>query len=183
MVLQTKPITIEEFDRIIMRPENINRNFELIAGAIVEKMVSNPRSSAIGALMVGFLSAHVRQGGLGRVTGADGGYVVGDEKYIPDAAYISKARQEKCPTEAYNPLAPDLAVEVLSPSNDDDEMRIKIANYLAAGTVLWVIDPDRERVEIYVSGQPPKILSVNDTLDGETLLPGFKLAVKELFAD
>ena len=183
MVLQTKPVTIEEFDRIVTKPENINRNFELIAGEIVEKMVSNPRSSAIGALAVEFLSTHVRQRGLGRVTGADGGYVVGDEKYIPDAAYISKMRQEKRPDEAYNPLAPDLAVEVLSPSNDDDEMRIKIANYLAAGTVLWVIDPDRERVEVYASGQPPKILGANDTLEGGALLPGFKLAVKELFAD
>ncbi len=183
MVLQTKPITIEEFDRIIMRPENINRNFELIAGEIVEKMVSNPRSSAIGALAAGFLAVHVHQHGLGRVTGADGGYVIEGEKYIPDAAYISKTRQEKRPTEAYNPLAPDLAVEVLSPSNDDDEMRIKIANYLAAGTVLWIIDPDRERVEVYISGQRPKILSGDDTLDGGTILPGFKLIVKELFAD
>jgi len=43
---------------------------------------------------------------------------------------------------AYNPLAPDLAIEVLSPSNDDDEMRIKIANYLAVGTILWVIVKD-----------------------------------------
>jgi Uma2 family endonuclease len=183
MVVQTKRISIEEFDRFIMRPENINRNFELIAGEIVEKMVSNPRSSAIGALAVGFLAVFVQQHGLGRVTGADGGYVVGDEKYIPDAAYISKVRQEKQPTEAYNPLAPDLAIEVLSPSNDDDEMRIKIANYLAVGTVLWVIDPDRERVEVYVSGQPPIILSANDTLEGGKFLPGFKLAVKILFAE
>jgi Uma2 family endonuclease len=183
MVLKNPPVTIGEFDQYILRPENINRNFELIAGEISEKMVSNPRSSSIGALMVGLLTAHVRPRGLGRVTGADGGYWVGGDRFIPDAAYISKARQPVQPSEAYNPLAPDLAVEVLSPSNDDDEMRIKIASYLAAGTLLWVIDPIKERVEVYQQGQPAHILSADDSLDGGDVLTEFSIPVKDIFAE
>jgi Uma2 family endonuclease len=183
MVLRTKPITGDEFDRFIKLPENVDLKFELIAGEIVEKMVSSPRSSAIGAFLAGLLAGHVRQHDLGRVTGADGGYVVGKEKYIPDAAFISKLRQPVQPNDAYNPLPPDLAVEVLSPSDDDDDIRIKVANYIAVGTVVWVFDPDKKRVEVYRNGQPPKVLGINDTLDSGDILPGFVVAVKDIFAD
>lgn len=72
MVLQ-RFITADEFDAFVRLPENADRNFELIAGEIVEKMVSNPRSSSIGAVATGALAIFVRQHGLGRVTGADGG--------------------------------------------------------------------------------------------------------------
>jgi Uma2 family endonuclease len=173
----------DEFDQFVNRPENAARNFELIAGEIVEKRVSSPRSSAIGAFIAGLLAVFVRQQGLGRVTGADGGYKVNGERYIPDAAYVSKARQPALPDDAYNPLPPDLAVEVLSPTNDDEEMRVKVAHYLAAGTVVWVVNPDKQRVEVYVSGQPPQILSANDTLTGGSVLPGFTVAVSEIFAE
>lgn len=135
MVLNEQSVTAAEFDRFIRLPENVSRNFELIAGEIVEKMVSNPRSSSIAALVLGFMAVHARQHNLGRVTGADGGYMVNGERYIPDAAFMSKVRQPVQPSDAYNPLAPDLAVEVLSPTNDPDEIRIKIANYMAAGTL------------------------------------------------
>jgi Uma2 family endonuclease len=182
MVLdQIRRVTIQEFDQFIARPENASRNFELIAGEIVEKMVSNPRSSSIGVFVGGFLSVFVFQNDLGRVTGADGGYVVGGEKYIPDAAFISKVRQPVQPPDAYNPLAPDLAVEVLSPFNDDEEMRLKIANYIAAGTVVWLFDPDKQRVELYRNGQPVKILDKSEILEGGDILPGFKLALKDVF--
>ena len=182
MVIQDKRWTMQEFDRFVALPENVSRNFELIAGEVIEKMVSSPRSSTIGLFIGGSISVHVRRNDLGWVSGADGGYLVAGEKYIPDAAFISKLRQPVQPSDAYNPLAPDLAVEVLSPSNSDDEMRIKIAHYMAAGTLLWVVDPDRQRVEVYRSGQLPKILlGINDTLDGGDVLPGFTVAVKEIF--
>ena len=176
------PISAEEFERIVLRPENATRNLELIAGEVVEKMVSSPRSSAIGAFITGALAMFIRQHDLGRVTGADGGYVVGEDKYIPDAAYISKARQPEQPSDAYNPLAPVLAVEVLSPTNDDEEMRVKVVNYLAAGTEVWVVNPDKQRVDVHRPGQAVQVLRLDDTLDGGALLPGFTLAVREIFA-
>lgn len=183
MVIHTPPATADDFSRFILLPENADRNFELLAGEIIEKMVSSPRSSAIGAFMVIAVGSHAYQHGLGRVTGADGGYVVGNDRYIPDAAYIAKARQPVPPTEAYNPLAPDLAVEVLSPSDNPYEVRLKIANYLAAGTVVWLIDPEMQQVEVYVSGQPARVFGINDTLEGGDVLPGFTLAVSRIFAE
>ena len=183
MVLDIQRVTAAEFERFIRKPENISRNFELIAGEIVEKMVSSPRSSKIGMRIGGRLTVCVDDRGLGIVTGADGGYIVNGERYIPDAAFISKARQPVQPSDAYNPLAPDLAVEVLSPSDDPDETRLKVVNYLAAGTLTWVINPDKQRVEVYQSGQPPRILAGDEILDGGDVLPGFPLVVSTLFVE
>ncbi|MEO8608142.1 MAG: Uma2 family endonuclease [Chloroflexota bacterium] len=181
MVLDMQRVTPADFDRFIRKPENRSHNFELIAGEIIEKMVSSPRSSTIGALVGGFMTVHVRQNGLGRVTGADGGYMVNGERYIPDAAFISKSRQSTTPTDAYNPHAPDLAVELSS--RIKEQTRIKVAHYLSVGTLTWVINPDKQRVEVYKSGQPPIILTGDEILDGGDVLPGFSLVVSTLFAE
>jgi Uma2 family endonuclease len=150
-------------------------------GGIVE-VVSNNKSSRLGIRIGGRLELFATQHGLGYVTGADGGYKVGDERFIPDAAFISKERQSMPNEDAYNPLAPDLAVEVISPSDDRDELRLKIASYLAAGTVVWVVDADKTQIEVYRPGQPPLVLRANDVLDGGSVLPGFQLAVNDIFA-
>jgi Uma2 family endonuclease len=181
VVSQTRPITAEYFNWFVMQPENVNRNFELIAGEIVEKMVSHPRSSIVAAWIVGKLIVFVDEHDLGYVSGADGGYVVSGEQYIPDGAFISKVRCPVIPDMAYNPIAPDLALEVLSPTNTDEEMRVKVSNYLASGTTLWVVAPGK-RVESHRPGLPVLILSEGDMLDGGTVLPGFKLSVRDILA-
>jgi Uma2 family endonuclease len=117
------------------------------------------------------------------VSGADGGYRVAGERYRPEVAFSSKTRQPEASHEVYNPNAPDLAVEVLSPSDKPDDMRIKIANYLAAGTLLWVVEPETKTVEIYTPGQKARRIRVTETLDGGAVLPGFTLVVKDIFPE
>lgn len=180
MIAVRTRLTLEEFDRFTALPENANRMFEFIGGEIVE-VVSQNYSSQIGMLIGSFITLFVIQHNLGHVTGADGGYWVSGERYIPDVAYISRQRQPESCEEAWNPNAPDLAVEVLSPSNTDDEMRIKLVNYLNAGTTVLVADPEPATIEVYVPGQPPQKLTVDDTLTLEHLLPGFTLALKDCF--
>ena len=119
---------------------------------------------------------------LGYPTGADGGYRVVGESYIPDVAFISKAREPEPSREAYNPNPPDLAVEVLPPSNDADDMRIKVVNYLAVGTQVWVVQPDEQQVEVYIPGQLVTVLAIDGILDGRNLLPGFTLKISDIFA-
>jgi len=186
MVAGERLYTAEEFENFIARPEHAERLFELINGEIVEKMVSGPLPSMIAAFILMHLNLFVRQHGLGRVTGADGGYMVSGGKYIPDAAYISKKRQPVRPDDAYNPMAPDLAVEVISPSDKENyqriaRLRMKIANYLASGTVVWVVDADVPQVEIYVPAQPVRVLGIGETITGGEVLPGFELPVKDIF--
>lgn len=180
MVFNTRLMTVDEFEAYVLLPENRERRLEFINGEIIE-VVSNNKSSRLGIRIGGRMELFATQHGLGYVTGADGGYKVGSERCIPDAAFISKARQITPSEDAYNPLAPDLAVEVISPSDDRDELRLKIATYLAAGTVVWLVDPDKTQVEVYHPGQPPLVLRTNDVLDGGELLPGFQLAVNDIF--
>jgi Uma2 family endonuclease len=181
MTLKAPIMTPEQFDAWMMRPENADKAYEFIAGEIVEKMVSNQRSSQIGTRIAVFLGMYLLQHTLGRLTGEQGGYIVNGERYIPDVGYMSYARQPIDNDDAYNPLAPDLAVEVLSPTDTAREMRIKVVSYLAAGTVVWVVSPDDETIEIYVPGEKGRVLGIDDTLDGGTVLPGFSMAVKEIF--
>ncbi len=182
MVFQAQTVTEAEFDHFVMLPENRDRNFEFIAGEIVE-VVSNSKSSSTAGKLFGRVSVHVDDNHLGRVTGADGGYVIFGEKYIPDAAFISYKRQPVDPEVAYNPLAPDLAIEVLSPGNTETEMTRKIGNYLAAGTVVWVADYVIKTIDVYTPNQPRKTLRVGDFLEGGEVLPGFRLAVAQIFKD
>lgn len=182
MAVQERRYTVEEFDEFVELPENADRLFEYVGGEVVE-VVSNNYSSEIAAIILAALVGFTRANGLGRVTGADGGYMVAGERYIPDAAFISKARQPEPSHAAYNPNPPDLAVEVLSPSNDLHGMRVKIVNYLYAGATVWVVDLARKRVEVYRPGQSPEIVGVNGTLSGDVVLPGFTLPVKEIFPD
>jgi len=182
MLLQTQYVTEEEFDRFVMLPENRDRNFEYIAGEIVE-VVSNSKSSSIGGRLIGRVSVHVEDNDLGRVTGADGGYVIFGERYIPDAAFISYKKQPVDPEVAYNPVAPDLAIEVLSPGNTETEMTRKIGNYLVAGTVVWVADYVTKTIDVYTPNQPRKTLRLGDFLEGGDVLPNFRLALAQIFKD
>jgi Uma2 family endonuclease len=174
-------MTVDEFENYVALPANTGRSYELIAGEAVE-VVSDDSSAQIGAFIASMLSVFVRPRGLGRVTGADGGYVIGDERYFPDAAFSAKQQRTGILYSGYNALAPDLAVEILSSSKNDVAVRIKVVNYLRGGTAVWVVDPDAQQVEVYTLDAPPLLAYIGDVLDGGSVLPGFTLPVSEIFS-
>lgn len=181
MVIQTKRYTVTEFETWIRQAENTDHDFEYIGGEIYE-VVSDPQSSKLGARIVTFLGMYLLQNDIGHITGADGGYVVMEERYIPDAAFIRYSRQpELVSSEGYNPNPPDLAVEVVSPTDSEKKLSIKISNYLAAGTIVWVLYPDDAEIAIHRPGQSVIILTQDDTLSGGDLLPGFALPLRDVF--
>jgi Uma2 family endonuclease len=178
--------TLEEFEAFIARPENADKLFEFIHGEIVEKMPSNPYVSEVASLIIFFLRLFLREHGIeGHITEGQGGYVVAGEKYAPDVAYISKERQPKLARKGYNPNPPELAVEIESPTSAESERRLraKLLNYIAAGVLVWIVYPESREVEIYAPGEPMKTIGIDDTLDGGDVLPGFTLAVKEIFPE
>lgn len=176
-------LTAAEFDHIASLPENREKRLEYIGGEIVE-VGSNNYASQVAGIILFFVQLFIRERGIGgSVTGADGGYIVSGERYIPDVAYISLARQPQPSHEAYNPNPPDLAVEVLSPTDDPASLRIKVVNYLRAGTTVWVVDPIKKQLEVYVPGEAPQTLTAAETLKGDPVLPGFAVPVNDLFPE
>lgn len=176
-------MTADEFDAFALHPDNISRNFEFIAGEIVEA-VSNPYSSKISGLVLTYINMYLFDHDIGHTTTADGSYIVGEERYIPDVGFISYEKQPNLDyDEGYISHAPDLAVEVLSPSNQEAEITIKVGNYLAAGTIVWLIDPKVKMVAVFRPSKPVDVLTVKDTISGDPVLPDFELAISKIFTE
>jgi Uma2 family endonuclease len=105
---------------------------------------------------------------------------------IPDVAFLSKDKFPggRFPSDSAWSLAPDLAIEVLSPGNTDKEMTEKLHDYFNAGTrMVWYVDPRKRQVQVFTSPQSSRIVTQDQTLDGGDVLPGFELSLKELFAE
>lgn len=180
MVLETQKMTVSNFDNWVHLSENIEENFEYIRGEIVP-VVSNSKSSKLGMLIGSYITVHVEANDSGHTTGADGGYQVQGERYIPDVGYISKARMPVLENVSYISIAPDLAVEVVSPTDSQRLLTVKIGNYLSAGTTVWVVYPDEEAVDIYAPNQAVNRLEKDATLEDSNIFPGFKLPLKKIF--
>lgn len=182
MAINIVRYTIEQFEAFVNHPDNEDRVFELIGGEIFE-VPSNPYSSFIGAIILTALMNFVMPRKLGYVTGEAGGYQIHEERYAPDAAFISKEKQAQLVHEGYNPNPPDLAVEVVSPTDKERKLTVKVGNYLAAGTIVWVVYPETEEVEVYAPGQKVEVIGKDGTLKGSGALEGFSLAVADIFPD
>jgi Uma2 family endonuclease len=181
MLAERKIVTLDTFEQFVDLPENAEKLFELVGGEIVEVPVCW-YNSVIASRFIGELYRAVRGDNSGHITGEGAGYAVSGECYVPSAAFISRKRQPELPrVNGYVPNPPDLAIEVIAPEDNERLIGVKIVNYLAAGTVVWAVYPAQKIVEVIVPGQPVKILDINDTLDGGTVLPGFTLAVKTIF--
>ncbi|MEQ8675662.1 MAG: Uma2 family endonuclease [Aggregatilineales bacterium] len=174
--------TVESFEQFIEQPENSDKLFEYIAGEIVE-VPSNPFVSKIAGLIITFFNIYLFDNDIGHVTGEAGGYMVSGERYAPDVAFISYAKQRELEKDGYNPNPPDLAVEVISSNRTDelDKLRIKITNYHAAGTLVWVVKPAEQLVEEHAVGKKVKIIRMGDSLSGGDILPNFTLKLSDIF--
>ncbi len=182
MAIQPKTYSAAEFWEFVNRPENQNRLFERRYGEIIEATPSNTYSSGIGIAVASPLYLYVKAHDLGFVSGEAGGFdITEDITYIPDVAFVSKARQVEPPRKTLNPIAPDLAVEVISPTNSASEIQRKVLDYLAAGTLLvWIVYPETRTVVVHTSAGA-RTLTEADTLDGGDVLPGFTLPVRDIF--
>ena len=177
------PTTSDDFDYWASLPENVSRHFEWIDGKVVEKMVTSPRSSKVGMRLGGFMMVHAEAHQLGDVTGEQGGYHVGDDRYIPDVGFLRREKVSAPIKEGYCTVAPDLVIEVISPSDLASEITTKVTNYLLAGVVVWLVEPITKTLTVYIAGKSPQKLTKNDTLEGGDVLPGFSVALTSVFRD
>ena len=159
---------------------------ELVEGALVEKPMGLVESVLAGSILA-ILRSFVLARNLGFETAPDGMIRLSPGTVrIPDVAYLSWARtpDRRIPEVAMSDFAPELAVEVLSPSNTKAEMARKRAEYFAAGVrLVWEVDPRKRIVTVYDAPERATVLDASMTLDGGEVLPGFALPLGELFAD
>ncbi len=163
-------------------------DYELIRGELREMSPSGAEPTIVALNIGSPLHDFVARHRLGRVTGADGGFVLFANRtsvVAPDVGFI---RRERIPRDFdyqhYFPVPPDLAVEVVSPSDSLAEVMEKVALYLEAGVpLIWVVVPRRRVVMVYRPGHQQRTLTENDELDGEEIVPGFRLSVRGVFAD
>lgn len=186
MVIETRhALSLEEFDRLVDLPENADRLFEYIDGEAVE-VPSNPFASMLAMRISIKIGIYLESNDIGFLTGADGGYVVNGERYAPDVAYIAYQKQKQLAHKGYNPTPPDLVAEVISdPTNRQelDDLEKKLANYMTAGTIVWVFDWSKKQVEIHTPGEPKRTVGADATLTAESVLPGFALKVSDVLKD
>jgi Uma2 family endonuclease len=159
---------------------------ELIRGELAPVSPASHRSSAIAAWLIYKLGTHVYEHRLGQLSGSDGGYRIShnpDTVVAPDVAFVSAQRLPPVEEQSkFLNLAPDMVVEVVSPSDRYTDLHDKVMLYLNAGVrLVWVIDPARETVTSFAPEQPPRIYAVADTLETGGVLPGFILLVSDLF--
>jgi Uma2 family endonuclease len=125
-------------------------------------------------------------GDLGRVYTGDAGFRLTERRSISPA--VAFVRRERLPPAAervgFLPVLPDLAVEVRSPTDQDDDVEVKRERYLALGVKLvWILDPQRRTATVHRADGSSRSLEADrgDALDGEDVVPGFRLPLRELF--
>lgn len=184
MAVSGRLVTADELFRM---PDGGSRH-ELVRG---ELHTMSPAGFEHGAIIMNIaspLAAHVRAHALGVVCGAETGFMLAsdpDTVMAPDVAYV---RRERMPSSGrprgFWRGAPDLAVEVLSPTDAPREVEDKARAWIEAGARLVVlVDPRSRTVAVHRPNGPRSALSGSDVLEGEDVVPGFRLAVADIFAE
>ncbi len=177
------PITASQLLRLKPREGRC----ELVEGHLIEKPFASWNCGRIGALLALALTERVREKDLGVVTSAGTGFQIAsqpDTVLAPSLAFVVKHRlpADISTLVGFFPGAPDLAVEVVSPGDTYAEVEDETARYLEAGTQLvWILRPKQRRVEVHRADSTSALLSSGDALDGEVVVPGFKLAIARIF--
>lgn len=174
-----KLVTVEELTHY---PEEC----ELVNGEVRMMTSSGGWHGSVTVRLTAPLAAFVYDHDMGEVYAAETGFVLArdpDTVRAPDIGFIRGDRIPAGGFRSFVRIAPDLAVEVLSPDDRPGEMREKIGHYMAAGTrLVWVVDPRRRTVAVYAAGEAPLALSSDDMLDGGNVLPGFTYPIARIFA-
>lgn len=172
--------TAEEFYRC---PEG-SRRFELVKGVIIPMSPTNYDHGLIVLKLGRLIGNFVAERELGDTLGAETGFTLKrnpDTVRAPDVAFVSKIRRPATRM-GFVELAPDLVVEVVSPSDAPDEIQAKVEDYLDAGVKLvWLVYPRTQSVTVYRNLSEVRILRAPEALTADDLLPGFSLPIADLF--
>jgi Uma2 family endonuclease len=177
-------MTAEELARL---PDDGHR-YDLLRGELLRMGPAGGEHGEIALDIGARLHTFVKAQQLGKTYAAETGFYLArdpDTVLGPDAAFVHRDRVPP-PAErrGFVPVVPDLAVEIVSPSDSASDVLDKITSYLDAGVrVVWLVEPRRRTLTVYHADRSARILRADDELDGGDVLPGFRLRISELFAE
>ncbi len=183
MIVQTPLMTAEELEQL----PHAGRGYELVKGVLHKMPPAGEEHGGFAGVFHTRLHIYVLDHQLGRVYSAETGFVLArnpDTVRGPDVAFVSRERLERLPmSSGYRQEAPDLVAEVISPNDTYSEVAEKVSDWLTAGVrMVVVIDPRKRSVTVYRPATGVLFLTEANTLDGGDVVPGWQLAVREIFA-
>ena len=181
--LNPPPGTATERD-LIRKRGRPRKLYELVHGTLVEKPMGSPEAF-LAAELIRILGRHLDQADVGFLYAPDALIEVMPKLVRgPDVSFVSwqQLPERTVPTEPISGYVPELAVEILSPSNTRGEMKVKLKEYFLGGVKLvWIIDPKTQTAEAYTAPDAKTAIPADGTLEGGDVLPGFRLPLAKLF--
>ncbi len=173
--IQHATMTLEEF------LEDDVEGYEYVKGELIKLSPASRRHGRISINIIRYLDPQIYDNNLGELYTAETSFKVGERVLKPDIGFISKERITGDPDKG-SPIPPDLAIEVVSPTDIQSHIVGKALAYLDAGTrCVWVVEPVSRTVTVYKSETDIKTLTRDDTLTGDDIVPGFSCPVELLF--
>ena len=188
MAIQQQLHTVDTVWEMMLQPDYEKKRFYVIDGELFEMSPANRLHGRLAIRIGMFIGIFLEEHNLGEVNAEVGYYAPDDRRTLlaPDVAFVSHARVSQAPEEKFVPLMPDLAIEIVSPSNSLRQIRRKAQIYLDHdASLVWIVRPSEKGVDVCRSaaGSRLGIKSVRgtDILSGEDILPGFELELTRLF--
>lgn len=191
MLTEQKLYTADDLWELQQQTDHRGKRLELSEGRLIEMSPTGGEHGELSAKLIVMIGAHSMQMRLGRVYSSETGFILseggdGTSRTVraPDAAFVSYQRfpADQPRVRTFVPMAPDLAVEVVSPTDGAGEVADKIHDYLRYGVhLVWIVYPSTMTIHVHGQGTL-HILTENDTLEGGDVLPGFSVPVHEIFA-
>lgn len=175
-----KLYTLSEFREWIAQPEATGELYELINGEMIKVSPGRTSNSALSYTLAFDVKTFCKTHNLPcYISGGDGAYDINGHVLAPDFAYKSTPMNHEYP----DPMPPVWVVEIISLTDKTVDIRAKRQIYLEAGLLYWELYPQACSVDVWTPGQPVRTFNIGDTLNGGDVLPGFELAVNELFRE
>jgi Uma2 family endonuclease len=174
-------MTAEEFDNY---PFEEDKRYELDEGELIEMTRPAYRHNRVLMRLTLALGNYFDQHGGGEALLSENLYALSSStRRAPDIAVILGDRRKELESAKVIPIVPDIAAEVLSPSETPRMIHRKLKQYFEAGVKeVWLIDPESREVEIWTGPRLPELELTGDAAIGSPLLPGFALPLQELFS-
>ena len=163
-------------------------HYEIVNGELIDRGNSGALHGYVCGLLLAALGSYIIPEKLGVILNSSTAFKMKNgNKRSPDIAFFTKERLQGMKTlpSGYLEGAPDLAVEVLSPGNTIEEIEEKLSEYFENGSrLVWVVSPTQHYILVYRSAkEPDRLLKMQDNLNGEEVIPGFELAIADLFQE